>query len=464
MSGGKHRRPEPAPAQPPEARGLLAPDVPPTGGDERPNDASAVGPGPTVTAVPAMASATARTVVARRSRATERAARRAQQRRRLLAGCVVVLLATLAGAGVWRLGDQAGSGPAAGAGPGPDPQLVTLVQVTGADGTAAASAIVGTTAATGSAVAMLVPSRLQVDVAGSGNLPFGEASTLGDPGAPAAALTDLLGVRVSDSWTLTQPALAALVDAVGGVPAAVDVDVVQTAPNGAQTVVVRAGKQVLKGQAAAAYATYLAAQEPEQARLARFDEVLTALLAKLPPSPSGIAAVLAKAGAGSASSLAPPALAGRLAVLRAAAAGDGLVSDVLPVNSIDTGGSVVSYGLNAGDAAAALRAAFPGALQGDPTGGVVRVLVENGVGTPGLVEAARTKLVDGGFAFKNGGNASSFNTSPSTVQVPDGTAASIGMGRRVATVLGLPSSSVVPSDRGQNVADVIVILGSDFRP
>ena len=121
-------------------------------------------------------------------------------------------------------GDDATPGPGAG---GPGPQLTTLVQVTGADGTAAASALLGTSRREGRAVSVLVPSRLIVDVAGSGDMPFGEAVTLPEASASAGALTDLLGVRVEDSWVLTPEALAALVDAVGGVSAAVDVNVVE---------------------------------------------------------------------------------------------------------------------------------------------------------------------------------------------------------------------------------------------
>ena len=123
----------------------------------------------------------------------------------------------------------------------------------------------------------------------------------------------------------------------------------------------------------------------------------------------------------------------------------------------------MSYGLNAGDADAALRDKFPGALQ-QTAGGVVRVLVENGVGTPGLVDRARSRLVDAGYRFVNGGNASPFSKDPSSIQVSDGTEESLAKGRQVAATLGLPADSVVPNDRGQNVADVIVILGPDFRP
>jgi anionic cell wall polymer biosynthesis LytR-Cps2A-Psr (LCP) family protein len=389
------------------------------------------------------------TVVARRSRRAEREARRRAARQRVLVVGGGVLGVVLVGIGLWLLlrpGPETPGGSTA----HPAAQDVTLVQLTGTDGTAAASAIVGTTESTDSAVALLVPSRLDVDVAGSGAMPFGETATLPGGAASADALTDLLGLRVDDTWRLSKPALAKLVDAVGGVQAAVDRDVVTTAADGTETVVVRAGNQLLKGTAAADYASFLADGEPEQARLARFDDVLTALLAKLPEDATGIGAFLGTTGADASASVDDAVLAKRLAVMRAAAADGSFVSDVLPVNEIDTGGPTLSYGLNAGDAAASLRAKFPGALQRSPVG-VVRVLVENGVGTPGLVEQARAKLVDAGFRFVNGGNASSFTQDPSSIQVSDGTEESVTKGRQVAAALGLPADSVVPNDRGQTL-------------
>jgi hypothetical protein len=405
-------------------------------------------------------------VVARRSRAAEREARRRAARRRTLGlvGAAVVLALVAAGVGGWLLlrGDgTVEAGPATSRSPR---QLTTLVQVTGVDGTAAASTLLGTTERGGGAVSLLVPSRLSVNAASAGDMPFGEAVTLPDPTASAAALTDLLGVSVKDAWVLTRPGLAALVDAVGGVRAAVDVDVVETDTKGDKTVVVRAGTQQLNGAAAAAYATYLAGDEPEQSRLARFDEVFTGAAAALPTDPAAVVALLGKLGDGSRSTLAPAALADRLEVLRAAAANGSLVRDVLPVTEIDTGDTTTSYGLDAGQAAAKMASLFAGNVQKDASGETLRVLVENGVGTPGLVDKARSKLVDAGFRFINGGNASPFSNDPSAILVPDGTDESIGRGNRVAEALGLPTSAVTTSDRGQTVADVIVILGKDFAP
>jgi anionic cell wall polymer biosynthesis LytR-Cps2A-Psr (LCP) family protein len=482
MSSGKHRRPEADPLPDVDIAERLAAGhsgVARTTAPVASSPASATVPGqtgrqgprvPPVPPVPpsgggpaAAAAAPGPTVMARQSRSEQRTARRRAQRQRafVVAGGVVGIV--LVAFGIWLLLRGDGSSGTTGT-TRPPTQHATLVQLTGADGTASASALVGTTAADHTAAAVLVPSRLIVDVAGSGDVPFGETTTLGDPAAPAAALTDLLGVRVKDTWTLTPDGLAKLVDAVGGVQAAVDVDVVTTDSKGNQTVVVKAGNQLLKGPAAAAYAGYLADGEPEQARLARFDEVLTGLATKLPADQAGVTTALTAAGAGSTSTLDPVQLANRLVVLRSAASKDKLVSDVLPVTELDTGGNDVSYGLDTGQAAAMMRSNFSGTLLQDANGDTVRVAVENGLGTPGLIEQARSKLVDKGFLFVNGGNASPFNNDPSSVQVPDGTDKSIARGREVAAALGLPASSVVPVDRGQTVADVIVILGKDFKP
>ena len=189
-----------------------------------------------------------RTVVARRDRAAARAARRAAARRRnlLVGGAVAAVLVLLVGG--WLLLRGGGGDDVGTTGGGPPTQKTLLVQVTGEDGTAAASALTGVTPSTDTGAVVLVPSRLLVDVAGTGDIPFGETATLAEPSAPAQALTDLVGVRVDDSWVLDRTALAALVDAVGGVDAAVDVDVVETDKDGSETVVVEAGNQELDGR------------------------------------------------------------------------------------------------------------------------------------------------------------------------------------------------------------------------
>lgn len=398
----------------------------------------------------------------RASRAAAREARRREARRKqLIGGGAAVALLLVGVAGWWLIAGRGGDDPVE-TRTGPARQQTLLVQVAAADGVAAASAVMGVSQ--DEAAEILVPSRLIVDVAGSGTLPFGETLALPDERASAGALTDLLGIRVQDSWVLTGKGLAAAVDQVGGVQADVDVDVIRTDAKGDRTVVVRAGTQELSGAAASAYATYLAEDEPEQARLARFNEVLDGLLRGLPDETAAVAAALEKVGPESSSTLPQGRLAAVLTQLHTAATGDGLAAENLPVNEIDTGGSVQAYGLDAGKADTLLKSRFAGAQLRDPAGESVRVLVQNGVGTPGLVERARTRLVEDGFRFVNGGNAGTFGLEASTVQIPEGSKKSQDRGRRVAASLGLPSDSVELAGQGQTVADVIVILGSDFTP
>ncbi len=251
---------------------------------------------------------------------------------------------------------------------------------------------------------------------------------------------------------------------MGGVPAEVDVDVVTKAADGTDTVVVRAGSQHLNGAQAAAYATYAAPEEPEQARLARFYDVLDGVLRGLPDQTREIEGTVTSLKAGSSSTLSSSLLAEILAAAQAVSVDGDMLSDVLPVNAIATGAGEESYGVNAQQAAALMEARFAPSLVKDAAGGPVRVLVQNGVGTPGLVDKARTKLVKAGFRFVNGNNAPEFGQKKSAVLIPDSTPASVQRGAGVAAALGLPASSVGVSGQGQTVAEVIVVLGKDFKP
>ena len=180
--------------------------------------------------------------------------------------------------------------------------------------------------------------------------------------------------------------------------------------------VVPAGNQKLDGSAAAAYATYLAEGEPEQARLARFDDVLNAVVAGAARGPAAAVAT-ALAGLGDGSTLDPGRHgAGRRGsrVLRAAAADGSLVSDVLPVNEIDTGATVHVLRLDAGQAAAAMRSLFPGALQKDAAGEVAaRARRERRRHARAWSSRPAPSWSTDGFRFVNGGNAADFGVAES---------------------------------------------------
>jgi hypothetical protein len=82
-----------------------------------------------------------------------------------------------------------------------------------------------------------------------------------------------------------------------------------------------------------------------------------------------------------------------------------------------------------------------------------------------LSAKARAKLLIAGLTYVGGGNAAAFGYPRSQVLVATGAgSAGIDQGHIVARALGLPAADVLLTDQGQTIADVVVILGADFKP
>lgn len=303
--------------------------------------------------------------------------------------------------------------------------------------------------------ALLVPSRLVVDVAGGGRVPLAEALGV-SPDAAGDAVEDALDVRVDGTWLLTAAGLARLVDAVGGV--AVEV----AAPVQAGDVVLEPGApQRLTGQQAAALATTLDEDEAEAGRLARQETVLAAALEALPEDRAEVEELLAGLGEESRTTFEPARLAALLADVSASVSAGSYGATVLPVDEIATGGDEVLYGVD-DEAAAELLASRFADVQRAGAADAVRVLVQNGAGTPGLGDAARDRLVDAGFRFVGGGNAATLGRPSTAVLVPSGERADREVGLAVAEALGLAPDVVAVGQEAPTTADVVVVLGEDF--
>ncbi|HWH29830.1 MAG TPA: LCP family protein [Mycobacteriales bacterium] len=392
-----------------------------------------------------------------RGRRAEARRRRKQRQRRLAAGAAVLVL--VAAAALTALLVQ--RGPAE-----DDPvveqgrtQQTLLMQVQRAGGgrEALASALLAhdPPSATGSVV--LLPPQVIVDVPGAGSQQFGRALAAGDPNGSRNALADLLGVQVDGTWVLQQQAFQQLVDAVGGITVEVDVPVVRD-----NAVVVPQGTQQVDGARALALMTFLADGEPEQSRLARLQEVLDGLLEALPAESTALTRQLTALGEGSASSLPVSELAGLLVGLQESSAADQLQYDTLPVIAIDAGGEATSFRLDAEAAQALVDRALAQSVPAGERQTGNRVLVLNGVGTPGLGEAVRAKLVDADFVFVASRNAERFGYETTQVLVPEATPEAQQLGERIAEALGV-APDVRQADLG-TIADAVVIIGADFQP
>ncbi len=277
------------------------------------------------------------------------------------------------------------------------------------------------------------PSRLLVDVPGQGSAELAQSPASG-PAAAADAISNALQVRIDGTWVLDPTSLAALVDAEGGVDVTLTDDVLPT--DGSVTLDLGVGTSHITGAQADSLALAIGSQEPEASRLARQQILLEAILAKLPTDRTRLQSVLQ--GANLVGSLTPASLATILSGMRDDVVADRAASIVVPTNEIDSGSGTSSYGLDDKAAAAMVAERLAGAEFPVPAGGRARILVQNGIGKPGLGDAARTELVSRGYIFRGGGNAASFGKGPSVVLIPDSSGASRAVGNAIARILGLP--------------------------
>ncbi|MDT7545765.1 MAG: hypothetical protein QOE99_1875 [Actinomycetota bacterium] len=387
-------------------------------------------------------------------RAEQRRAKRRRQRRLMAAGLAVVLVvAAIAAIALTR----GGSTPKAKIAKQTRTQSTVLFQVQGESGDAIASALMAHDPAARSGAVVLIPPQVIVTVPGTGALQLSRALKTVPPQRSRAAVGDLLGVTVDAGWVIDVPTLSRLIDQLGGVTVDVDVPVIVS-----RVVLLNPGSQRLDGQHAVAFLRYLATGEQEQARLARVQGVLDGLLNALPKSTAEVAAALS--GLGARSNLSEPAakLGSFLVGLAADGRSDQLQYDSLPVIAIDPGNGVSSFRVDV-DATRALvdrllaQSVPPGARQ---TGN--RVLVLNGVGTPGIGEKVRAKLVPAGFVFVASRNNATFGITKTRVLVKEATPQAQAVGERVARALGVPLDSVQTAEIG-SIADVVVVVGADFK-
>jgi anionic cell wall polymer biosynthesis LytR-Cps2A-Psr (LCP) family protein len=385
-------------------------------------------------------------------RAELRDKRRKQRRRLASAGvAAVVVLLVLVTVVLIKNGGGSGHKPTAPV----RTQRTLLLQVKAADGSAAASALLAHDPASGTGVVVLVPQQVLANVPGGGNVPFGKALQTATAAGSRNALADLMGVTIDGSWVLDGTTFGQLIDQVGGVQVTVDAAILS-----GRSVVLQPGAQRLSGAAALGYAGYLGDKEQEQTRLTRVQAVIEGFLTSMPKH---VDAVIKALGGGSQASFDVGSLSNLLQGLKSDDAASNLQYRTLPVIPVTVGNDEIRFRI---DATAARSLVDDVLAQSIPPGSRTegnRVLVLNGVGTPGLGQKVRDKLVPAGFVFVGSRNAPNFGYAKTQVLVPAATTESAALGARVAQALGVPESSVQTSTQIGTIADVVVIVGRDFK-
>jgi hypothetical protein len=190
---------------------------------------------------------------------------------------------------------------------------------------------------------------------------------------------------------------------------------------------------------------------------------MTATISGLPDDALRIEQMLTSLGGSARTTTASATVAQFLLQMRQSILDGGQQVRVLPTTDIEAGEALAVVRVDLVAAKGVIDSLLPQAVltgaESNP-----RVLVQNGVGTPGLGASARDRLVGAGMVYINGGNADQFDQDQTLVIVADATTESVTLGESVAEALGVPPTSVQIAEDGQNVADVVVILGADFEP
>lgn len=145
---------------------------------------------------------------------------------------------------------------------------------------------------------------LSVDINTVGTLTLAQRGRA-KPQDISANVANQFGITVDGAAILDRLAFAALVDAVGGVTVSGATAIVGPGPDGELKVLVKAGRRQLFGPAAATYVITLNPGEAQEDRMARFDEVFTQVVLKLPGNVDRVRSILGSLGALSRTSLSP---------------------------------------------------------------------------------------------------------------------------------------------------------------
>ncbi|MFG2904917.1 LytR C-terminal domain-containing protein [Kitasatospora sp. NPDC048286] len=383
------------------------------------------------------------------SRSEVRAERRRKLRNRLIGlGVVVALAAGGVGGYLFLSGDKPSAATAAGG------RQVNVVHLRDLQGKVSSALLVNDASGKKGTV-LLLPDNLRLP--GPGDPPV---TTIGQSmdgiGASATreGLSTVLGAPVAGTWRLDTPYLELLVSQLGGVRVDTNAETHEGGkPDG--KLLSAAGKNtMLSGKAAVAYATLQNPGENRDAQLARFGQVMDAVVRTMPTEFKDAKDDVHRMNAVLDPSLPEDALAGVLVQL-AQQAKDGhfgtTALTVKPDGSLDeaTAGKQVKD---------VLGGTVKSAAVGDAP---ARVALQDGSGNDAAAAAAQVQIVNSGLTFIPGG-AKAAPQAASEIRYTDDTRQ--GAAKSLATSLGLPDTAVKKVTGDTQNADLLVVLGKDYQP
>jgi hypothetical protein len=347
------------------------------------------------------------------------------------------------------------SGPAVSRPTAPSAQVqrTLLFQVTDKEGLAVANVLLASGGAANGGSQIYLSPILLVPVP----LPTPLQSTVGasDTLQARTGVSMLLGVRVDAAVAFNRLALAALVDAVGGVPIAVRDSVRVTDSTGKTIETVPLGARTLDGVNAATYALTLQPGESQAVRMRRFAEVMERVLASLPDDVESMRQLVLSLGSLAKSTATNDELVETLMLVQSEAASGTSVEAYLPVTTLRANEAAV---IRRPLGPVLVESLLPEARLSPGESRMTRVVLARAGASAARALGATASLVAAGFTVVDAGRRPRGET---MVVIPDADPGSVSRGAEVADALGVPLSAVRISGGGSPVVDVLVLLGSD---
>ncbi|MDA5282253.1 LCP family protein [Streptomyces sp. Isolate_45] len=264
------------------------------------------------------------------------------------------------------------------------------------------------------------------------------------------SLDTVLGTRIGGTWRLDTPFLERLVELVGGIET--DTDTAVPADEQARTPAVAQGpRQSLTGAMAVAYATHRGPGEPEAKQLERTGRVLHAVLRKIPGDPKSAATTVESMGQILDPGLDSQNLGALLSRIGEHAKVGAYRTEILAVKP--------DGGLTDEANKKVVKEVLGGSFTAAQPGAAPRVGLKDATGDERTGTAAKAALLNGGYAFVDGGKADRTDATSRITYQDD---AQRDRAIEVAKTLGLPETAVRKAENAVN-ADVVVTLGKDYK-
>lgn len=254
----------------------------------------------------------------------------------------------------------------------------------------------------------------------------------------SAELSNELGFDVDGAFILDRLAFAALVDSVGGVTVNSPTPVVAVDADGATTVLVKGGKQKLFGPAAAQYVIALGPNEEQATRMARFDDVWTQVLLKLPGNVDRVRGIVVSLGSLSRLSLSPEDIAESLLDAQTSLTARTMTSGIPSTVKAGVGSTAIYTVLPAPTQQTVVDLFAPSVLVPGTGGAVPRVRVFAAGATFESIDDVSVAFTSEDLSLVWGGH--TVPVAATEILIPD--EAQRALGEKVAKTLGLPVSAI----------------------